>query len=48
MTRFEVAWTDHFGNVMRRVFNSHDGLCRFLEKFEVKSGDRATVKEAEA
>jgi len=47
MTEFEVAWTDAVGKVVRRLFNSYDELCGFLERFHVRKCCWASVKETE-
>jgi 2-hydroxy-3-keto-5-methylthiopentenyl-1-phosphate phosphatase len=48
MTQFEVAWTNAVGKVVDRIFESYEELCEFLERFEVRRGFRASVKEMEA
>lgn len=47
MTRFEVAWTNALGEVIRRIFDSYDDLCAFLERFHARKCCWASVKEAE-
>ena len=47
MTRFEVAWTVAVGKVARRLFNTYDELCEWLNRFEFRKEFRASVKEAE-
>jgi hypothetical protein len=47
MTRFEVAWTVAVGKVARRLFNTYDELCEWLERFEFRREFRASVKEVE-
>lgn len=47
MTQFEVAWTVAVGKVARRLFESYDDLCEWLERFEFRREFRASVKEVE-
>ena len=48
MTQFEVAWTNAVGKVIDRIFESYDELCEFLERFELRDGWKASVKEVGA
>jgi hypothetical protein len=45
MTKFELVYTDTVGIAIHRLFRSHGDLCSFLDRFEVTSGCRATVKQ---
>jgi hypothetical protein len=45
MIQFEVAWTVAVGKVARRLFNSYDELCGWLERFEFRREFRASVRE---
>ena len=48
MTRFEVAWTVAVGKVARKLFESYDELCVWLERFEFRREFRASVTEAQS